>query len=291
MTSSTDVAGAKTAATMAPTSREILDELNGHFRVTAEQVRRFREDGYVKLKGVFSAGLIEHYGRRIGQKVHELNTMHLPMEQRSTYQKAFLQVMNIWRNDEVVREFTMSRRLGRIATELMGTRGVRLYHDQALCKEPSGGITPWHADQYYWPLSNPNTCTAWVPLQGTPMELGPLGFAVGSQNFQFGRDLEISDESESQLQAALEGAKFRLDDGPFELGEVSFHYGWTYHRAGANTGDRRRDVMTVIYMDEDMKVAEPRNKNQVNDLRDWLPGARVGGPAATELNPVIYSAG
>ena len=40
-----------------------------------------------------------------------------------------------------------------IATELMQTDGARLYHDQALFKEAGGGITPWHADQYYWPLN------------------------------------------------------------------------------------------------------------------------------------------
>ena len=39
----------------------------------------------------------------------------------------------------------------------MGVAGVRMYHDQALYKEPGGGITPWHVDQVYWPVSNNNT--------------------------------------------------------------------------------------------------------------------------------------
>ena len=32
------------------------------------------------------------------------------------------------------------------------------------------------------------------------MEMGPLAFAAGSHNFEHGRDLAISDESERELQ-------------------------------------------------------------------------------------------
>ena len=63
----------------------------------------------------------------------------------------------------------------------MEVEGVRLYHDQALFKEAEGGITPWHADQYYWPLSTSKTITDLIPLQATPLEMGPLEFSAGSQ--------------------------------------------------------------------------------------------------------------
>ena len=43
--------------------------------------------------------------------------------------------------------------------------GVRVYHDQALNKEPGGGYTPWHCDGYYWPVKSEKIVTAWVPLQ------------------------------------------------------------------------------------------------------------------------------
>ena len=62
----------------------------------------------------------------------------------------------------------------------MEVEGVRLYHDQALFKEAEGGITPWHADQYYWPLSTSKTITYWIPLQAIPLEMGPLEFSAGS---------------------------------------------------------------------------------------------------------------
>jgi ectoine hydroxylase-related dioxygenase (phytanoyl-CoA dioxygenase family) len=276
------------APASAPAAKPAGLDLNKPYTLTKEQIRHFREKGYVKLKDVLSPDVLAYYGDEITRKVIELNTMNIPMEKRSTYQKAFLQIMNLWTQSEVVKEFVMSKKLGRIAAELMGVRGVRLYHDQALYKEPSGGITPWHADQFYWPLSNENTVTVWIPLQATPMNMGPLGFAEGSHNMEFGRDLEISDESETKIQEALQKANFPVNDSPFDLGEVSYHYGWNYHRAGPNTSDKPRKVMTIIYMQDGMRVITPKHNAHKADLRGWLPGLKPGDLCESELNPLIY---
>ena len=141
----------------------ILSDLNGCHPVTASEIAFLRENGYVKLKQVLSPETIAWFGERITNQVKLLNTLDLPMEQRTTYQKAFLQIMNIWTKDETVRIFAFSKKLARIAAELMEVSGVRMYHDQALYKEPGGGVTPWHADQYYWPVSSERTITAWIP--------------------------------------------------------------------------------------------------------------------------------
>ncbi len=262
-------------------------ELDGLFPLTKEQFDFYNENGYIKLKHVLSPELLENYRRIITKRVAELSTETVPMEQRTTYGKAFLQIMNLWTESSVVKEFIFGKRLARIAAELMGATGVRLYHDQALYKEAGGGITPWHADQYYWPVSSDRMVTAWIPLQGTPREMGPLAFCEKSHRFQIGRDLEISDESELTLKQALN--TFTLEEGAFDLGDVSFHAGWTFHRAGANTTDRPREVMTIIYMDEDMRLVAPTNKNQTADIERWCPGVHVGEVVASPLNPVIYS--
>ncbi len=153
-------------------------------------------------------------------------------------------------------------------------------------KESSGGITPWHVDQFYWPLSNVNTITVWIPLQKVPMEMGPLAFAEASQTVEIGRDKEISDESEALLAAAMK--QFTINEAPFELGEVSFHAGWTYHRAGANVSNKPRKVMTVIYMDKDIRIVEPTNEFRKNDWQTWLDERPVGSIADGHLNPILY---
>ena len=176
-----------------------------------------------------------------------------------------------------------------LASDLMEVNGVRLYHDQALFKEGGGGITPWHADQYYWPLATDKTVTAWIPLQATPLEMGPLEFSAGSHAIVEGRELEIGDESEALIQKKLRVTDFEHVIEPFDVGEISFHSGWVFHRAGANVTNEMRKVMTIIYMDKDMILKNPENKNQINDWHTWCPGAKIGEVINTPINPILYS--
>ena len=263
--------------------------IDGPFAVAPETISAFERDGWTRLSGVFTPGELAPFARGITDATLRLNEQTLPLEERSTYDRAFLQVMNLWRRDETARAFVVGQRLAGIAASLLGVRGVRLYHDQSLYKEPSGGITPAHADQFYWPLATDRTVTAWVPLQDTPDEMGPLGFYTGSQDFDQGRDLPISDESEARITASMEAAGYPFDVAPFDLGDVSFHRGWTFHKAGANRTDRPRSVMTVIYMDADMRLKAPENPMQENDHRSWCPGAVPGAVIDTPLNPVLFA--
>ncbi len=272
-------------ATEVPT--DILSELERPYPLTDEQIAFFRDNGFIHLKSVLPSDCVRFYEAEIAAKVGELSDEKLPLDQRTTYGKAFLQVMNLWRSSAVVRAFVFNRRMARIAAELMGCEGVRLYHDQALFKEPGGGITPWHADQYYWPLSNDRTVTAWTPLVEVGLPMGPLSFCPGSQRIHDGRNLGISDESEEAIGRAL--ARYGIVEEPFDLGDVSFHSGWTFHRAGANNTARMREVFTIIYMDEQIRLSEPKNRNQEIDWERWCPGVRVGEVVNSELNPVLYA--
>jgi hypothetical protein len=118
-----------------------------------------------------------------------------------------------------------SKRLAKIAADLMQVDGVRLYHDQALFKEAGGGITPWHADQHYWPLSTDKTITAWIPLQATPLEMGPLEFSAGSHVIQEGRELSISDDSEQQIEKAPPGNRLPTRDRALRCRRDQFSLG------------------------------------------------------------------
>jgi len=257
-----------------------------------EDLERFSADGHVTLRGLLDPLELELLEPGLSAAVRRGDPMAgVPWEERSTYDRAFVQVGDLHRECEDAGRLVRSRRLASVAAALLGVRSVRLYHDQALYKLPSageGGHTPWHVDQYYWPLSTDRSITAWIPLVDVPDDMGPLTFASGSHRFEAGRSLEISDESEALCDRALEEGGFPRCREPFELGDVSFHLGWTYHSAPPNHGGRERKVMTVIYMDADMRVAEPVNDHQRDDLRKWLPGLSPGDLAASPSNPVLW---
>lgn len=263
----------------------ILDEI---YELKPEQIDFYKENEFIKIKEVLTSEIINHFNSIISGKVSELNKIETPIEERDTYGKAFLQLFNLWTQDAQIKKLIFSKRLAKIATDLMQVEGVRIYHDQALFKESGGGITPWHADQHYWPLSSNKTITIWIPLQKTPLEMGPLEFSAGSQKIKLGRELSISDESEQVIKNNLKINNFPHIAEPFDIGEVSFHSGWIFHRAGANISTETRKVMTIIYMDKDIILKNPENKGQVNDWKTWCPGVNVGENVNSILNPILF---
>ena len=262
--------------------------LSTHYELTPDQIDFYQQNRFIKLKQVLNTEVLEYFNYVITEQVNQMNTNHTSLEERDTYGKAFLQLFNLWRENEEVKSLIFSKRLAKIATDLMQVEGVRLYHDQALYKEGGGGITPWHADQYYWPLQTDKTITAWIPLQATPLEMGPLEFSAGSHQIVEGRELAIGDESEMVMQQKLKVSDYKHVIEPFDAGEISFHNGWIFHRAGANITSETRRVMTIIYMDKDMRLKKSENKNQELDWYTWCPGATVGEIINSPINPVLF---
>ncbi len=212
-----------------------------------------------------------------------------PAPANDTYAQAFTQRMNLWRQHPAIATLVRSKRLAGLAADLMQVSGVRLYHDQALFKEARGGYTPWHVDQFYWPLSSSNTITLWLPLQAVSAEMGPLAFAAGSHRAmpEQAVNLAISEQSEQQLAQLMQD--FDYVEAPFELGEVSFHSGWTCHRANGNSTATTRAAFTVIYMQDGINMITPQHRHHTMDAKMWLPGVNAGQPAASPINPVLFS--
>ena len=110
----------------------VEDAFSRPYSLNPAAVRDFGEHGFVKLAGVLDPQTVADYEPEITAKVVDLNSQHLPLSERDTYGKAFLQVTNLWQHSDRVRELVFSARLAGIAAAVLGVDSVRLYHDQAL---------------------------------------------------------------------------------------------------------------------------------------------------------------
>src|SRR5690606_34005530 len=202
-----------------------------------------------------------------------------------TLQGAFLQSFNLWRLDERVADFVLSPRFARAAAQLLGVESVRLYHDQALCKGPDGGRTPWHQDHWYWPLDTDDMITMWMPLVDLD-DIGSMTFARGSHRYGDLAGGGISQETDLRLRGDLEERAFETHTfGALRAGDATFHSGWTIHSADRNRTDRLRTVMTVIYFADGARVAHDLNPSQEVDRKAWVGGREPGELADHDLNP------
>ncbi|WP_240421368.1 phytanoyl-CoA dioxygenase family protein [Paenibacillus periandrae] len=259
--------------------------------LSKQQIEDYQEKGHIILRDVAGPDLISKFEPIISKSVRELNRQSKPLEERDTYGKAFIQITNLWQHHEAVRTFVLANRFARIAAELMGVPSVRIYHDQALFKEPGGGHTPWHQDQIYWPLDTDKTITMWMPLVPISEDVGSMTFASGSHELGYINKLVISDESHRTLAGFIDSKGFeKVSYGAMKAGDATFHAGWTLHSAPGNPTDQMRKIMTVIYYADGTRVAEPDSNVRKNDLKNWLPGVQPGELAASTLNPIVYNA-
>jgi len=268
---------------------ETLPDLSHPYPITDAHRETYRRDGHILLRGICTEAELAPYREAIANYVVEKNQERRALDERDTYGKAFLQTMNLWVDDEVCKRFVFGKRFARIAAELMGVQGVRLYHDQALFKEGGGGYTPWHQDQHYWPLATDNTITMWMPLHDITADMGAMDFATRSHNDGYFGDFGLSDESQAHFEKLVKERGYSRTNGvDMKAGDATFHAGWNLHSAPANQTDRTREVMTIIYFEDGARVSEPDNANRVADLETWLPGCEAGGLAASAINPVLY---
>ena len=86
----------------------VLDDFK---KLPQENINEFRDKGHTLVKEVLTREEIEAYRPVIVDAADRYNTETRKMDERDTYGKAFLQIMNLWRDDEEVRQFVLSKRL------------------------------------------------------------------------------------------------------------------------------------------------------------------------------------
>ncbi len=249
---------------------------------------QYRRDGHILLRSVASPSTIGTYRPYIREVVREKARQNDSQGRIEDYSSLFIQVTNVWRLNDQLRRFVFARRFARIAAELMGVDAVRLYHDQALFKPAGGRATPWHQDQFYWPLDTRHTITMWMPLTDVTEEMGTMLFANGSHHDGPLVDRSISRESDAAFAKLVEAKGYPVVSYALNAGDATFHSGWTVHAAHANRSATQREVITVIYYADGARILEPDSDFRRVDLEVFHPGQKPGEVAASPLNPLLY---
>jgi ectoine hydroxylase-related dioxygenase (phytanoyl-CoA dioxygenase family) len=262
--------------------------LDDAFTLDPTLVDAYAANGHVLVHGLASPAEAAAYRPVIEPEAIARAWNKDQVTEPGNHQGVFLQSFNLWRVDDRIARFVLSARFAGVAAALLGVERVRLYHDQALCKGPGGGRTPWHQDHYYWPLDTDRMVTMWMPLVDIPAEVGSMTFASGSHALGDLGGKGIGKETDTTLRAVIEQRGLPTDSyGAMTAGDATFHGGWTAHSAGRNPTERLRTVMTVIYYADGAHVLPAVTEAQEVDRRAWLGGRPLGAVADHELNPVL----
>jgi ectoine hydroxylase-related dioxygenase (phytanoyl-CoA dioxygenase family) len=261
------------------------------YALTSEDRDAFRRDGHAVLRGVLSRETIERLRPIVRDAFDRQRGPAVPLDaRRSAYERAFVQVVNASERAPEIRTLTRSARLGRLAAELLGVSGVRLFVEDMLFKEPGGGRTPWHQDASTLPLAPPlRMITVWVPLVDVPDDAGRLTFMSGSHRLGLLGPVDISEETD----AAFE--RLRVEHGlpvvtspAMHAGDVSVHDGGTVHGALANESGVMREVVALHFFADGMRVAAADNEARARLLAHFAPHLAPGDLAAGPLWPLVW---
>lgn len=207
----------------------------------------------------------------------------------------FLQLFNLWYQSDAARTLALSPDLGRVAAELLGVDGVRLYQDTLFVKRSGDGPTRWHSDLNMAPFDSNDFVTCWIPLQDVPVQEdggSGLTFASGSH-----RDFALpywSDPVETDLS---ERYAVVTDYGGFEVGDCSWHHGWCLHSAPDNTRPETRYAYAVSFVADGARLLNSEGHIRYPDNEDdasyaaWIDDIGWGGYADHPLLPLTWSKG
>jgi hypothetical protein len=267
-----------------PSDSELENELSTPYILIEDHLLAFRRDGFIRLPNVLSPGAVV----RLRQELIRLLNKTFPESNRTN---RFLSLEMMWLESAIIRRYVLSPRIAKISADLLSVKSVRLYHDNALSKEPGCGRTPWHYDDHHFPLETNDVVTAWMPAQPVPLAMGPLSFAKPVSVFNLVKNINFNKNDTSYDKKVTEVFKANnvdIDSKPFKIGEASFHHNLSFHTAEGNKTSQSRIVLANTYFADGARVVkEPTMVS--GDWQKFIPGVNPGGIVASKLNPVCWT--
>ncbi len=263
-------------------SSELRNFLNTPLIISDEKINFYQQNGFVKIENVVSEDFLPELRKIIQSAVLiRKGKDERELKHKSQYEQSFLQCGYLCWDFPAVKEIVFAKRFAGIVRDLMKVEHIRLWHDQALFKEPGGRITDAHQDCSYWPIHEPEfTSTMWLALVDVPIEKGCLYFYPKTNDPQL---REYVDIFKSPHQPGFLTAKEKVFV-PLKAGEATFHSGLTFHGAGENKTSQMREAMTVIYTKDGVTFdsSDERNKTHTSCI-----GLNEGEIIDTKYTPIL----
>ncbi|MET3114557.1 phytanoyl-CoA hydroxylase [Pedobacter sp. CG_S7] len=265
--------------------------------LTKQQIKDFQTNGFIVIEDFLSPEELEKWRIAVMEAVSERKGIKMPgkdvqvgmddgiNDDSAYFSKVFDQLLNLWQTNDKVKEVMLDERIRKMAAQLSGADGIRIWHDQALFKRPWANPTSWHLDTPFWSFSDRKALSIWVALDDATLENGCLYFIPGSFKETTFENQGIGKNMDGIFQAYPQFAQTVSVSAKMKAGSCSFHNGLTIHGAGANMTSGHRRAMTCAYM------PDGNTFNGIANILpdDYLKTLSVGNLLNNEdQNPLIY---
>lgn len=225
-------------------------------QLSTKQIDSYQENGFLIIEDFLQGNELTLWQQVITEAVKnfiECDDLTLYQRGDNYYSNVFIQCVNLWKTDERVKALILNQDLGRMAADLAGTTGVRLYHDHAMVKQPWANPTNFHVDNPYDPFYSHQAIMFWIALDDATIQNGCLYFLPGTHKtcgFEVGGILgevgvgELFKEYPEWAGIQPFVAEMKAGDGVFISGLIA-------HAAGPNMTTHIRRAFAMLFMPED----------------------------------------
>jgi phytanoyl-CoA hydroxylase len=257
--------------------------------LTKDQIDSYRENGFVVIENFLDTDELEHWRTTTAEAVAKrLNTtdLHNQSNPDQYYAQVFTQALKLAEVHDGMRALMHDRRLGKMAAELAGVDGIRIWHDQALIKPPYGNPTGWHLDNPYWSFYSRDAISIWVALDDATLGNGCMWYVPGTHKTARFQNADIAENLASLFSVYPEWRSIDPVACPCAAGSAVFHNGLVAHGAGANMTNKPRRAMTCAYMPDGSTFNGQRNVLPEEYFNSLTPGDVLDDD---NVNPLVHS--
>ena len=270
-----------------PRSREEWEQ----YKLTKEQIEYYNEYGYLSGIKLLEDWQVEELNKELVEIVDpEHPAHHLFYEfhsNESTDPNATLfHSLGHWRITEGFHDVIFNPAFVMAASQLLGDRPVRFWHDQLFCKPAHhGGVVAWHQDYSYWTRTTAmQHLTCWTGLDDATTENGCLYYVPKSHKWGLLDKPELAGDMEGLMQFLTEEQKAEFKPVPIELkkGYATFHHPLMVHGSYANRSamSRRAFVLNVF--------ADGTISNTNEELLKGVPVIKKGDKMEGKFFPLLF---
>jgi ectoine hydroxylase-related dioxygenase (phytanoyl-CoA dioxygenase family) len=249
-----------------------------HYRVTDEEARRFRADGYVHLRGVLTDAEVREleavYDRFLRKEIAVPGKDYCDMSgdyARDQDDFAIVNVMLPRRYWPAWQGNVYERRAASIAAQLCGD-GMAVDYDQLLAKRPGkvDAVFGWHQDMAYW-IDTPDqrTATCWLAIDDATEENGCMRFVPGShlEPLRPHRPLHGDRDKSHTLVTDVDPVHDEIRVVPIARGDITVHNERVLHGSGGNRSQGWRRAYIVAFRAE-ATIREERRRGFTHSHND-----------------------
>ncbi|HWD39141.1 MAG TPA: phytanoyl-CoA dioxygenase family protein [Fimbriimonas sp.] len=231
-----------------------------------EQIHQYQQQGFIVIHDFLALNELKRWRRvteeAVQARLEQTTYLHNQGNPDDFYSQVFTQALKLREVHDEMRQLMDDPRLGKLAADLAGVDGIRIWHDQALFKPPFGNATGWHLDNPFWSFYSKDAISLWVALDDATLENGCLYYLPGTHLKGKFEQTSIGVNQRDLFKQYPEWLNIESVATPCRAGSAVFHNGLVAHGAGANMTNRPRRAMTCAYMP---------NGSTFNGQRNVLP--------------------